>query len=86
MRLRCGFAVGAIAGVDAAMVFGALMFVLACTETGTAFARWLRYSALQIVVVTIVAAVLGGILGTGTLRLSSKRSTRNDPSNFEVVG
>ena len=72
LQPRGGFAVGAVAGIAAAMVFEALMFASVRAETGIAFARWLRYFGSQILLVTLVAAVLGGILGTATLRFSGK--------------
>lgn len=84
-RLRSGFVVGAVAGIGAAMVFEALMFAVAHAE-GIAFVRWLRYGTLQIVVESLAAAALGGILGTGTLRLWGKRSTEYRGGGFPAKG
>jgi hypothetical protein len=85
LRLRGGFVAGAVASIGAAIIFGALMFASAHAASATAFARWLHYTALEMVVVTLVAAVLGGILGTGTLWLSGKRSTAYRGGAFAAV-
>lgn len=75
LRPRTGFAVGAVVGIGAAAAFEAVMFAGAHAASGTEFGRWAKYSTIQILGVTLVAAALCGILGAGTVRLLEKRST-----------